>query len=172
MTKTSLQICQHLDKINSIALHNAWCSTPCGSTSYRIEWLEQKCMHREANCEEVQGHNCSTTLWPPGADKPSLTQTDSGMRTRGWELKAMPNRKTTQEPNKVTWGEGEVKEMQQRISEGVNPEEEFKRLTRFLYCWEYISKSWLKKKRKYRNERYKQTYTWQTNKQKIYKRSC
>lgn len=32
------------------------------------------------------------------------------MRTRGCESKAMPNRKTTQEPNKEMGGGGEVKD--------------------------------------------------------------
>lgn len=60
-------------------------------------------MHREANCEEVQGHKLQ--YHPVNArGRQTLTNSNrlSGARTTGWELKAMrKNRKTAQEPNKV-----------------------------------------------------------------------
>lgn len=145
----------------------------------------------------AQGLTVSVTTVPPCDHQGQASITNpvplSRMKTTGCDCKAMPNRKTAQELNRVMWGDVEVKDgdateqkcvcVRWRRSRSrrwrrrrgkVKPEEELKRLTLFLYCWEYISKSWLKERGniKMKDNKNKQTYTWQTDKQKIYKRSC
>lgn len=74
-------------------------------------------MHKEA--DQGSPDYYSTTLWPPGGDKPPGTQRDF----LEWGQKVMPSRKTAQKPNKK---QREVKEssqteMQQRERKGDNP---------------------------------------------------
>lgn len=56
------------------------------------------------------------------------------MRTTGFELKSHARQENCTGTKQSDVKEREKTEMQQRKSEGVNPEEELKRLTRFLYC--------------------------------------
>lgn len=125
-----------------------------------------------ANCEEIQGYNCSSPCENTRDRHPSLMLKDCleiGQQLVSWKS-CQTGKWHRNQTRRWQVKERKKTEVQQRKSEGVNPEEEVKRLTRFLYCWEYISKSWLKKGNIEMKDTNKQTYTWQTNKQKYTKK--